>query len=221
MYLSNDARYIVYQKFDISHIAKRLRELDGIVWKLDEHRQAYGNGPHHRTNSIILNYCRGEPEFDKQLVMQNKITSSWDTTHGTDINAWVHRTESDFIQDVKNIEKKTIDNQLNLYTDLIVDELEKKFNGVAGLVLYVNLPAGQNILDHKDGGYYLSVVHRLHIPIITNPNVSFIIGDTKFHMEEGNLYEINNQQRHAVCNSSDMDRVHLIIDIIPKDKYPG
>jgi len=41
------------------------------------------------------------------------------------------------------------------------------------------------------------------------------LGSTDFHMEEGYLYEINNQLSHSVENHSSQDRIHLIIDIIP------
>lgn len=227
MMLENGAPYKLYHKYDISHIAKRLSELDESIWKLDVHRQAEGHGPHYITNSLILNYCRGEPEFDRQKALQNRINHGLDRNYGDEgnrpnhIKPWNHRTESDFLIDVNNIEKKIIDEELNSYTDKIVNHLEEQFNGIAGLVLYVNLPAGGNITPHTDGGYYLSIVHRLHIPIITNPDVFFLVKDTKFHMEEGYVYELNNQQSHGVKNLGDNQRIHLIVDIIPKDKIPS
>ena len=69
MKLENDALYKIHGEFDISDLANRFKELDDTIWTLDTSRQAYGHGPHRRTNSIILNYCRGEPEVDKQVAL--------------------------------------------------------------------------------------------------------------------------------------------------------
>ena len=119
-----------------------------------------------------------------------------------------------------------VDPQLNALTDTIVQELEKMFNGIAGLVLFVKLPAGAVITGHVDGGYYLGIIHRLHIPIITNDKVDFILGtkydgsEISINMKPGILYEINNQKNHGVANRGNADRVHLIVDIIPHDKLP-
>jgi aspartyl/asparaginyl beta-hydroxylase (cupin superfamily) len=34
-------------------------------------------------------------------------------------------------------------------------------------------------------------------------------------MKEGECWEINNNKIHRVANNSEMDRIHLTIDIIP------
>ena len=39
--------------------------------------------------------------------------------------------------------------------------------------------------------------------------------DNTINMKEGICYEINNQLPHAAHNNSDLDRIHLIIDIMP------
>jgi hypothetical protein len=98
----------------------------------------------------------------------------------------------------------------------LISKLEEKYSGNCGRVLLVNLPAGESIPEHKDSGAYLQIVHRNHIPIITNNNVMFGVGDTVINMKENNVYEINNHKNHYVDNLGPNDRYHLIIDIIPK-----
>lgn len=239
MQLENDLSYKVYGEFDISNIAKRLAELESSIWNIDVSRQAYGHGPHNRTNSVILQYCRGEPEIDKQKALELNRTgnspnnnSNWQNNNvipPKNMQLWRLRNQNDFNEDIKNIESKFIDDQLNYYTDIIVKQLEKDFDGMSALVLYVKLPAGKSIGPHTDGGYYLSIVHRLHIPIVTNDKVYFTlenVNNTKdpnkvsINMKQGILYEINNQHRHSVQNSGLIDRIHLIVDIIPKNKIP-
>ena len=87
------------------------------------------------------------------------------------------------------------------------------------------LHALTKIDKHKDidGGskdwLNLDKIMRFHIPIITNPDVKFFIGDPiikKYYLEEGNLYYTRTGDKtHYVENNSDQDRYHLIIDLKP------
>lgn len=217
MDLDNNAPYKVHHSYDISNIARRFSELDESIWYINTSRQAYGNGPHKHTTSIIINYCKGEPEIDKNKLLESMALNDSNYNHKIFNN---YQSYEDFSDAVRKIEKRFVDEQLNNYTDEIVKDLEEKFDGIAGLVVYPRMPAQTNIGQHIDRGYYLKTVHRLHIPIVTNPDVYFLIGDTKFHMEEGRVYEINNQQRHGVSNSGDTQRIHLIVDIIPRNALP-
>jgi len=97
----------------------------------------------------------------------------------------------------------------------IAHELEVKLGGKVGKCLFINLPAGKKVNPHVDMGYYLTSVHRTHIPIMTHDDVDFSVGGEVINMKEGTCYEINNMQMHAVDNRSDVDRIHLLIDIIP------
>jgi aspartyl/asparaginyl beta-hydroxylase (cupin superfamily) len=97
----------------------------------------------------------------------------------------------------------------------VFDYLKDLHNGKLGRSMLVKLPAGKNIDKHFDGGSYLSIAKRHHIPIITNNKVWFIIDGEKKHLAEGEIWEIDNTKEHEVQNLSDKDRVHLIVDIIP------
>jgi hypothetical protein len=118
------------------------------------------------------------------------------------------------------IQKKSVDSELEQYTDLIIHDLEKKYQGRVGKCLYINLPAGKQVKHHVDVGWYLTRVHRCHVPIFTAEEVSFIIGGESLNMKQGMCYEINNQKVHGVDNFSSIDRVHLLIDIIPNNHLP-
>jgi aspartyl/asparaginyl beta-hydroxylase (cupin superfamily) len=96
----------------------------------------------------------------------------------------------------------------------IVARLEAQFEGVATKVMLVKLFAGEKISVHVDGAPLLVDVHRCHIPIVTNDKVVFKINDGKYYLEKGSIYEINNVVPHGVDNNSDVDRVHLMVDIV-------
>ena len=84
-------------------------------------------------------------------------------------------------------------------------------------VALVKLVPGAYITPHIDRSDLLEVPNRLHIPIITNDNVMFHVNDEVINMKEGYLYEINNIRMHHVVNEGDTDRVHLLIDMFPRD----
>lgn len=81
-------------------------------------------------------------------------------------------------------------------------------------VSLVRLKAGADIAEHRDMNYSLTHSHRIHLPIISNEQVLFTVGDETIHMQEGQLFEINNRRMHCVSNGGDEDRVHLILDYV-------
>ena len=58
---------------------------------------------------------------------------------------------------------------------------------------------------------------RLHIPIITNPHVLFMVGRQTFRLRAGRLYYVDFTRRHWVRNDGTEPRVHLILDLRMND----
>jgi len=100
---------------------------------------------------------------------------------------------------------------------VIVDYLEKFYNGKVGRSMIIRLNPNSEIPVHHDEGYYLEKSHRVHVPILTFPEVIFTVGNEKIHMKEGECYEINNMNKHSVVNGSSSERIHLLLDIIPSE----
>jgi len=79
--------------------------------------------------------------------------------------------------------------------------------------ILVNLPKKKEIPTHKDKGESLRIPRRIHIPIYTNKECSFTVGEITKNMKEGEIWEIDNAGRtHSVSNMGDEDRIHLIVD---------
>jgi quercetin dioxygenase-like cupin family protein len=58
--------------------------------------------------------------------------------------------------------------------------------------------------------------NRMHIPIITHPDVTFQVGRDVKHLKPGEIWEINNNKKlHGVNNKSNIDRIHMLIDWKP------
>jgi len=77
------------------------------------------------------------------------------------------------------------------------------------------LLAGGRILPHRDTHPSFAAGHRIHVPIITNPRVRFMIDGRPFQFEVGQAYEINNQKVHSVMNKGTVDRINFIFDYVP------
>lgn len=83
-------------------------------------------------------------------------------------------------------------------------------------VRLMSLAAGARILPHRDpGGGFEDGVARLHIPIITDPRIHFILDGEAVHFSAAQCWYMNANCLHAVENPSDVERIHLVIDCIP------
>ena len=101
----------------------------------------------------------------------------------------------------------------------IIERLRGHFGreGVFIRVLIARLNAQSEIKPHVDKGYSLINCNRIHIPLFTNDQVQFSVGGESRTLNEGEVWEINNADVHAVTNASDYPRVHLIIDWTPRE----
>jgi len=79
------------------------------------------------------------------------------------------------------------------------------------------LLSGGRINPHFDSHPSFRRSHRIHVPIMTNSRVRFMIGGKPYRMEVGRAYEINNQMTHSVMNSGTEDRITFIFDYMPVD----
>lgn len=54
---------------------------------------------------------------------------------------------------------------------------------------------------------------RVHVPLISNDESSFIVGDKAHHLEPGKAYRVNTEAVHLVENAGKTPRVHFMFDI--------
>jgi hypothetical protein len=77
------------------------------------------------------------------------------------------------------------------------------------------LLAGGRIIPHRDSHPSFGIGHRIHVPLVTNPRVRFMIDGKPFQLQVGEAYEINNQKVHSVMNKGKEDRINFIFDYVP------
>jgi hypothetical protein len=155
----------------------------------------------------------------------DNFSDEWFINTSRQDNYYVHKDTNSYFAYTTSLEWKekqdfvtnTTSNDSGLLELLepIISDLEKLHDGTRGMVLLIKLKAGQDIAPHKDSGDYLMLSRRHHIPIVTTPDVLFGVGDELVNMNTGECWEINNSRVHSVNNNSSIDRVHLLIDIMP------
>jgi hypothetical protein len=85
-------------------------------------------------------------------------------------------------------------------------------------VRFMRLKAGSSIREHRD--YRLGFEDgevRLHIPVLTNPEVEFVLDGVPVAMKEGQCWYHNFNLPHRVANRGTVDRVHLVLDCVIND----
>lgn len=86
------------------------------------------------------------------------------------------------------------------------------------VVRLLALAPGSQIKPHKDQGCsYQNGSFRIHIPIVTNPQVRFTINDEQLYLQEGECWYMDFGHTHSIVNEGKTTRVHLIIDAIRND----
>jgi quercetin dioxygenase-like cupin family protein len=82
-------------------------------------------------------------------------------------------------------------------------------------VRLMKLEPGSVIKPHRD--HDLAAEYgkaRLHIPVVTNPEVEFWLNGDRVEMREGECWYLDLSGVHSVANRSRTDRVHLVIDAV-------
>ena len=86
------------------------------------------------------------------------------------------------------------------------------FGEVLGRSRLMRLAPGCEVSAHVDFNYHWYSRVRIHIPVITNPEVIFHCGGQALHMQAGECWLFDSWARHRVVNASPHSRTHLVID---------
>ncbi|MFT4197285.1 MAG: sulfotransferase [Pseudoxanthomonas sp.] len=78
----------------------------------------------------------------------------------------------------------------------------------------MRLSGNAEVSEHVDVDYYWRERFRVHVPITTQPEVSFLCGDAKVHMAAGECWIFDTWRMHNVVNPTGRERVHLVADTV-------
>jgi len=89
------------------------------------------------------------------------------------------------------------------------------FRSPVRTVRLMRLAAGSVIKEHED--LDLDVADgfaRIHVPIVTNPDVDFRLNGERVIMAPGEAWYLRLADRHSVVNGGTTARIHLVIDLV-------
>lgn len=95
------------------------------------------------------------------------------------------------------------------------------FGEVLGRSRLMKLAAGAEVATHVDFNYHWYSRVRIHIPVITNADVTFYCADQMINMAAGEAWIFNSWRRHKVTNESSVDRIHLVVDVAGSSRFWG
>jgi len=99
-----------------------------------------------------------------------------------------------------------------------IQEIMAELAGVWGRSRLMGLDPDAEVPPHVDAHYYWRTHLRIHIPIITNPGVTFTCGGATVHMEPGECWIFDSFRWHDVQNKGSERRIHLVLDTIPTNR---
>jgi hypothetical protein len=85
-------------------------------------------------------------------------------------------------------------------------------------VMLARMAPGGVIHPHRDQNPAAKWPHKIHVPLITNDDVTFYVDGKGYHFAEGEAVEVNNMGLHAVENRGSSDRIHLIFEYYDLDQ---
>ena len=100
-----------------------------------------------------------------------------------------------------------------LLNSAYLHQVVASFGEVVARSRLMRLAPGAKVAEHVDFNYHWVSRVRIHVPIITNPAVTFYCGDESVHMAEGESWLFDSWRRHRVLNESNQARTHLVIDL--------
>jgi sulfotransferase family protein/aspartyl/asparaginyl beta-hydroxylase len=86
------------------------------------------------------------------------------------------------------------------------------FNTVWSRSRLMRIDGGGSVPAHSDTNHHWFHRVRVHIPVITRPEVRFFCGDQDVHMAAGEAWIFDNWREHKVLNPTPDARIHLVAD---------
>jgi hypothetical protein len=120
---------------------------------------------------------------------------------------------------IEKIQECKLYNKFIPFINPILDELRKHYNFNQYACVLTRLNPHSTVGSHYDRGTFLSMCHRVHVPLKSNPGVKYIVENNTYYWEPGKIYEFDNMRLHGVTNHTDEDRIHLVVNLydLPED----
>jgi hypothetical protein len=86
--------------------------------------------------------------------------------------------------------------------------------GTWGRSRLMRLSGRAEVTSHVDINYYWRERARVHVPIVTQPTVRFVCGESEVNMRAGECWIFDTWAEHNVFNDHYLSRIHLVADTV-------
>lgn len=93
-------------------------------------------------------------------------------------------------------------------------EVMAVIGAVWGRSRLMRIAPGKTVPPHVDTNFYWRTHLRLHVPIVTNPEVRFTVAGSTVHMAAGECWVFDTFSMHNVVNGGAHRRTHLVLDTV-------
>lgn len=203
----------VLGEVDVSHYIDLFSDMDDADWLGEfakfskEYLPFFGD-----LDRIPLLYPLTEYYGDKTV---EELSSKWTSedvtyflTHDPDFTKEEVPVKGKLYE--KYHDEKFFDDVHNLLTDTIGD-------GQIVMAIFNMMNPHSVIGEHKDER--TGDRKRIHIPIVTHPDIMLYNNGDEIHMEVGKVYLIDHTKEHSVINPTDCERIHIVIDWKPDEIF--
>ncbi len=94
-----------------------------------------------------------------------------------------------------------------------------RIGGVWGRSRLMKLEPQAEVSTHADNNYYWRERLRVHVPILTHPDVRFLCGNAEVNMAAGECWVFDTWRQHRVINAQPRPRVHLVADTVGGESF--
>ncbi|HJU27140.1 MAG TPA: aspartyl/asparaginyl beta-hydroxylase domain-containing protein, partial [Rhodanobacteraceae bacterium] len=98
-------------------------------------------------------------------------------------------------------------------------EVLVQLGAVWGRTRLMKLSPHAEVSVHADTNYYWRERVRVHVPIVTHPDVRFVCGKAEVNMAAGECWIFDTWRRHQVINAHAGERVHLVADTVGSEHF--
>ena len=93
-------------------------------------------------------------------------------------------------------------------------EVMGAIGAVWGRSRLMRIAPGGTVPPHVDTNFYWRTHLRLHVPIVTTPDVKFTVAGNTVHMAAGECWVFDTFSMHRVENGGTQRRTHLVLDTV-------
>lgn len=99
-----------------------------------------------------------------------------------------------------------------------LEDTAERLDSLLSRAKIVCLPAGKRVYPHIDRGEYYRARNRYHLVLKSTAGSWLKTEDEEVRMKEGELWWFDNDRMHEAFNDGDQDRIHMIFDLLPRER---